>query len=117
MKRFILITALCGLCTVLSAQTYKGGVWYSLFDETEHTMNTQGDYNTTNIFAPTDGTLNVQWRYEWIDFVGFARKIDTQVQESPDGGGTVRQVGNLAENTAKNSVTNETFYISREINC
>ncbi|MBR0064420.1 MAG: hypothetical protein IJQ06_02355 [Paludibacteraceae bacterium] len=116
MKRFILITALCGLCTVLSAQTYKGGVWYSLFDETEHTMNTQGDYNTTNIFAPTDGTLNVQWRYEWIDFVGFARKIDTQVQESPDGGGTVRQVGNLAENTAKNSVTNETFYISRDIN-
>ena len=116
MKRFILITALCGLCTVLSAQTYKGGVWYSLFDETEHSMNTQGDYSTTGLFAPTDGTLNVQWRYEWIDLFGIARKIDTQVQESPDGGNTVRQVGNLAENTSKNSQTNETFYISRDIN-
>lgn len=98
------------------AQTYKNGTWYSLYDESEHAMNTQGDYETGDVFAPTKGTLNVQWRYEWIDWLGIARKIDTDVLESADGGSSTNQVGSLAENTDKNSNTTESFSVSKNIN-
>ena len=100
----------------LSAQTNKNGVWYALYDDNSHTMNTTGDYETSGVFAPTMGTLNVKWKYEWIDWLGIARKIDTQVLESADGGSNTNKVGALAENTSKNSNTTESFNVSRNIN-
>ena len=118
MKRIIVYTMLlCGAMT-LSAQTYKDGVWYSLYDEEEHTMNTQGDYKTGagDVFAPTAGTLTVKWKYSWVDWVGFAKKIDTDVLESADGGSNTREVGSFQENTSNNSNTTETFSVSRNIN-
>ena len=114
-KQILLLAMLCGALT-LSAQTYKNGVWYSLYDEGEHAMNTQGDYSTGNIFAPTKGTLNVKWRYEWIDWLGAFAKIDTEVLESVNGGNSTNKVGKLAENTDKNSNTTESFSIGRNIN-
>ena len=99
----------------LQAQTYNNGVWYALYDNGEHTMNTQGDYSTT-VFAPTAEQLNVTWRYEWIDLFGAFKKIDTQVLESANGGSTTNQVGILAENTDHNSKTDERFSVSRNIN-
>ena len=48
----------------LSAQTYNGGVWYSLYDETERTLKTstwwedEEIYNYTNIFTPSTGVLS-----------------------------------------------------------
>lgn len=113
-KIFIFIISL--LSAVGYAQTYKNGTWYSLYDESEHTMNTQGDYETGNVFAPTAGTLNVQWRYEWLDWLGIAKKIDTKVLESANGGSNTNQVGALAENTGKNSNTTERFTVSPNIN-
>jgi hypothetical protein len=101
---------------MLSAQTYRNGTWYAFYDDAEHAMNTQGDYDTGGIFAPTNGTLNVQWRYEWIDWLGAFRKIDTRVYESADNGANTKEVGALAENTDNNSNTNESFNISRDIN-
>ena len=100
----------------VTAQTYNNGVWYALYDDDEHTMNTQGDYETGAVFAPTTGTLNVQWRYEWIDWLGFARKIDTDVLESSDGGSDTRQIGSFQENTNNSSNTTETFAVSENIN-
>jgi hypothetical protein len=111
-----LLAVLCLACADAYAQTYRDGTWYSLYDESEHTMNTQGDYETGDVFAPTQGTLNVQWRYEWIDWLGIARKIDTDVLESADSGGSTSEVGSLAENTDKNSHTTEAFTVSRDIN-
>ena len=107
---------LCIMAYAVSAQTYKNGVWYSLYDETEHTMNTQGDYDTGDVFAPTTGTLNVRWKYEWIDWLGIAKKIATEVLESADGGSSTNKVGALAENTSNNSNTTESFSVSRNIN-
>ena len=106
---------LCIMAYAVSAQTYKNGVWYSLYDETEHTMNTQGDYETS-VFAPTTGTLNVRWKYEWIDWLGAFRKIATEVLESANGGSSTNKIGSLAENTDKNSQTTESFNLSRNIN-
>ena len=114
--RKLVIILFCLLFSVSYAQTYKNGTWYSLYDESEHTMNTQGDYETGDVFAPTAGTLNVQWRYEWIDWFGAFRKIDTKVLESADNGNTTNQIGALAENTDKNSNTTEQFTVSRNIN-
>ena len=105
----------CLAFTNAYAQTYNNGTWYALYDETEHTMNTQGDYET-GVFAPTKGTLNVQWRYEWVDLFGAFKKIATGVLESADNGGSTNQVGSLAENTGKNSNTTEKFTVSRNIN-
>lgn len=75
MKRlFLSILPLLVGCA-LSAQTYHDGVWYSLYDDATHTMNTQGDYATGGVFAPTTGTLNVQWRYEWVDLLELLKKL------------------------------------------
>lgn len=115
MKRLNLLLILLVVALGLQAQTYKNGVWYALYDDAEHTMNTQGDYETS-VFAPTAGTLNMQWRYEWLDWLGVARKIDTKVLESANGGSNTREVGSLQENTGKNSNTTEQFSISRDIN-
>lgn len=115
MKKSIIIAVLTGLSSLLCAQTYHDGKWYALFDESEHTMSTQDDYSTS-VFAPVGGKLTVKWRYEWLDWFGVARKIDTQVLQSADGGNTSEEVGALAENTDSNSQTTETFTLSRDIN-
>lgn len=115
MKRLNILLILMVAALGLQAQTYKNGTWYSLYDDGEHTMNTQGDYETA-VFAPTQGTLNMQWRYEWLDWLGVARKIDTKVLESANGGSNTREVGALQENTDKNSNTTEHFSVSRDIN-
>ncbi len=116
MKRlFLSILPLLVGCA-LSAQTYHDGVWYSLYDDDTHTMNTQGDYETGGVFAPTTGTLNVKWRYEWVDLFGAFKKIDTEVLTSADNGDNTTKVGKLAENTGKNSNTTESFSVGRNIN-
>lgn len=116
MKRlFLSILPLLVGCA-LSAQTYHDGVWYSLYDDATHTMNTQGDYETGGVFAPTTGTLNVQWRYEWIDWWGVARKIDTDVLESANGGSSTNKVGSFQEKTGNGSDVTEAFDISTNIN-
>ena len=105
---------LCIMAYAVSAQTYKNGVWYSLYDETEHTMNTQGDYETS-VFAPTTGALTVQWKYMHI-FIGVFKHVDTEALESANGGSTTRQLGTFAENTSNNSTTTEHFTTSTNIN-
>ena len=116
MKRLFLSILPLLIGCALSAQTYHDGVWYSLYDDATHTMNTQGDYETGGVFAPTTGTLNVKWRYEWIDWLGAFAKIDTEVLTSADNGDNTTKVGKLAENTGKNSNTTESFSVGRNIN-
>lgn len=115
MKRLNLLLILLVAAFGLQAQTYKNGVWYALYDDEEHAMETQGDYET-GVFAPTAGTLNMQWKYQWYDLLGAFKKIDTDVLESADGGNNTNEVGSLQENTGKNSQTTEQFSISRDIN-
>ena len=116
MKRFLLLVLPLTAALYVSAQTYHNGTWYSYYDDNTHTMNTQGDYEHGGVFAPTAGKLNVQWKYEWVDWVGFARKIDTDVLESANNGDNTTKIGSLAENTDKNSNTTESFSISENIN-
>ena len=111
MKRFLLLVLPLTAALYVSAQTYHNGTWYSYYDDNTHTMNTQGDYEHGGVFAPTAGKLNVQWKYEWVDWVGFARKIDTDVLESANNGDNTTKIGSLAENTDKNSNTTESFSI------
>lgn len=116
MKRlFLSILPLLVGCA-LSAQTYHDGVWYSLYDDATHTMNTQGDYTQSGIFAPTTGRLNVKWKYEWIDWWGVARKIDTEVFESANNGSSTNKVGSFQEKTGNGSDVTEAFDISTNIN-
>ena len=116
MKKIYLLSMLCLLSLSLCAQTYNNGTWYSIYDVSEHTMNTQGDYETGTVFAPAAGQLNVQWKYEWIDWLGVARKIDTKAQTSSNGGSSYSDVGSFAENTANGSNTTEHFSVNANIN-
>ena len=115
-KKIYLLSMLCLLSLSLSAQTYKNGTWYSIYDVSEHAMNTQGDYETGTVFAPAAGQLNVQWRYEWIDWLGAFRKIDTEAQTSSNGGSSYNTVGSFAENTDNGSNTTEHFSVNANIN-
>lgn len=116
MKRFLLLVLPLTAALYVSAQTYRNGTWYSYYDDNSHTMNTQGDYEHGDVFAPTAGKLNVQWKYEWLDWLGVAKKIDTDVLESANNGDNTTKIGSFAENTNNNSNTTESFSISENIN-
>jgi len=114
-KNLLLVILWAGVFGPLSAQTYKNGVWYALYDDSEHVMNTQGDYETS-VFAPTNGKFIVKWRYEWLDWLGVARKIDTEVLESANAGTDTKKIGALQENTNNGSKTTENFNVGANIN-
>ncbi len=116
MKRLLLTFLPLAAALCISAQTYKNGTWYSLYDDGTHTMNTQGDYTQSGIFAPTAGRLNVKWKYEWIDWAGAFRKIDTEVFESANNGSSTNKVGSFQEKTGNGSDVTEAFNISTNIN-
>lgn len=56
-KLFLLATLFLA-STNLSAQTYNGETWYSLYDATEY-KNTN---KTFSVFSPTTGSLSFQWK-------------------------------------------------------
>lgn len=66
--QFFLFVALLAASTNLSAQTYNGGTWYSLYDETEHSAyTTTGVNNNITIcshtaFVPSTGVLTFNTR-------------------------------------------------------
>lgn len=68
-KTLLLFTLLVSMG--LSAQVYKNGTWYSLYDDETH-ENFVAVYNETSfdVFAPTQGTMSLIWkRYEY--FIGY----------------------------------------------
>ena len=66
--KFFLFVALLAATANLSAQTYNGGTWYSLYDETEHSAyTTTGVNNNITIcshtaFVPSTGVLTFNTR-------------------------------------------------------
>ena len=56
-KLFLLATLFLA-STNLSAQTYNGGTWYSLYNATEY----KNKDNTFSVFSPTTGSLSFQWK-------------------------------------------------------
>lgn len=58
--KYILTLVAILLVTTLSAQTYNGGTWYSLYDATVREKGTDSGgeiYTYTNIFTPSTGTV------------------------------------------------------------
>ena len=99
-------------------QKYVGTTWYSLYDDDSHVMDTRDDYETSGVFAPTAGTLNVKWTYKWWKWsFGALRKIDTQVLESSNDGSSTSNIGSFQENTGDGSKTTEKYTnLSADIN-
>ena len=61
--KFFLFAALLAASTHLSAQTYNGGTWYSLYDTGEYSRstNTGGDIKTfSSIYTPSTGSLSFE---------------------------------------------------------
>ena len=73
--------------TSLTAQTYNGGTWYSLYDANGFNLETKvtsfnGVQAYRDVFAPVGGNLTFNWQYS-----GWALPShDTYIYESSDGG-------------------------------
>ena len=117
MKRLLvyiipLLTVFCA-----SAQTYKNGIWYSYYDDSEHTMNTISSYEiNSNIFAPTDGSfsftaLYTQGNWAWSPF----RVNTTNVYQSSNGKSATSLIGTIKNNTWEKS-EDLTYSIEPNIN-
>ena len=71
----------------LNAQTYNGGVWYSLYDASGFTLQTKitsfsGVQAYRDVFAPVGGNMTFSWTYDGR----VVKKHVTRIYESTDGG-------------------------------
>ena len=95
--------------TNLSAQTYNGGTWYSLYQSDGGSIWTINSL-TYDAFAPIGGNLTFNWTYSGTLF----KKHETKIFESSDGGtkyvekgsvsGTSSGVGNISISTNINKI-------------
>ena len=107
-KLFLLAT-LFFASTNLSAQTYNGGTWYSLYQSDGGSIWTINSL-TYDAFAPIGGNLTFNWTYSGTLF----KKHETKIFESSDGGtkyvekgsvsGTSSGVGNISISTNINKI-------------
>ena len=89
-KISLLIVLLCGAMMV-SAQTYKDGVWYALYDEEGFVIGTVGSQEIA-VFAPTAGSFTFTSTYnKWLANV--FPKCKTYVFESANNGSSSTQIG------------------------
>lgn len=99
MKRSFLICVLCSVLCALQAQTYNNGVWYSLYDDSQHSMNTISSYTASNIFAPTTGQFQFKWTYSKTELTGWFATNATHIYQSADGGSSSEEIGTLTDKT------------------
>ena len=107
-KLFLLATLFLA-STNLSAQTYNGGTWYSLYQSDGGSIWTINSL-TYDAFAPIGGNLTFNWTYSGTLF----KKHETKIFESSDGGtkyvekgsvsGTSNGVGNISISTNINKI-------------
>ena len=89
LKLFLFLALAMVSTTKLAAQTYNSGTWYSYYDATGFTINTINNVEIKNkIFAPTSGTLSLQWKYEYsvLDVFHTLGSHTTHVYESANNG-------------------------------
>ena len=107
--KFFLLATLFLTSTNLSAQTYNGGTWYSLYQSDGGSIWTINSL-TYDAFAPIGGNLTFNWTYSGTLF----KKHETKIFESSDGGtkyvekgsvsGTSSGVGNISISTNINKI-------------
>ena len=87
LRYIFLLVALFVATANLSAQTYNGGTWYSLYDANGFNLETKvtsfnGVQAYRDVFAPVGGNLTFNWQYSGRVFPSH----DTYIYESSDGG-------------------------------
>lgn len=107
-KLFLLATLFLA-STNISAQTYNGDTWYSLYQSDGGSIWTINSL-TYDAFAPIGGNLTFNWTYSGTLF----KKHETKIFESSDGGtkyvekgsvsGTSSGVGNISISTNINKI-------------
>ena len=83
--QFFLFATLFLASTNLTAQTYKDGTWYSLYDASGFELYTIAN-KQVNVYAPVGGTLTFDWKYSYSLIGGVWKSHDTYIYESSDGG-------------------------------
>lgn len=71
--------------TNLTAQTYNGGTWYSLYNASGFELYTIAN-KQVNVYAPVGGTLTFDWKYSYSLIGGVWKSHDTYIYESSDDG-------------------------------
>lgn len=84
-KYILTLVAIFVATANLSAQTYNGGTWYSLYDEREY----KNEDKTFSVFSPTTKSLSFQWKKTgWL----FGYPIyNLDILESSDGSNYVKK--------------------------
>ena len=111
----IVLVVCCMTFSVTHAQSYKNGTWYSLYDESEHELNTISNHSTGDIFAPTAQKLQFQWTYKKVDLFGWFPSNNTKIYESSNGGSNTSQVSTMTDETW-DTEHSENINISANIN-
>ena len=88
---FLLLATFFLASTNLNAQTYNGGVWYSLYDASGFSLVTTvssftGEQAYKDVFAPVGGNLTFDWKYSASGLGALSKKHNTYIYESSDGG-------------------------------
>ena len=114
--KFFLLALLAMASAHLSAQTYNGGTWYSLYDATEYKFGeteTSSD-KTFSVFAPTTESLSFQWKKTgWL----FGYPIyNLTISESSDGSNyTSKYKLNSGTGKKQESYVSATTAVSKDI--
>ena len=82
--KFFLLATLFLASTNLTAQTYNGETWYSLYQSQEVSIYTIGNL-TYDVYAPVGGNLTFNWRYKG-GWTGWTDSHTTDIYESMNGG-------------------------------
>jgi len=114
-KIYILLVAALATLSA-TAQTYHNNQWYSVYSDETIRMETIAHGDLSGIFAPTAGTMNLNWNYEiWGGGLGNLYKSNTtHIYESSNGTAKDTEVGQLTD-ANKGDYTNS-ISISQDIN-
>ncbi|MBR1787057.1 MAG: hypothetical protein IJ756_07885 [Paludibacteraceae bacterium] len=114
-KSIFMLFALC-LTLGATAQTYTNGTWYSLYDSSNHDLNTISNFTLNKIFSPTTGNLSFTWNYTQVELTGWFKSNATHIYESSDGGANQREIATLTNADFKEGYTFNSDKFGRNIN-
>ncbi len=114
MKKFFTCLSFLLFTLAASAQTYNGGVWYSLFQNQEFNQGSIGTLTKEfDVFPPTASSMSFQWKNKKFWFNGTFGSVDLNFYESTDGSsyGEGQQVVNCGVGTDKTSYQKDSYTI------
>ena len=108
LKYFMLATTLVASIS-LSAQTYNGGTWYSLYNTDSHTRTSTGNFTEKSVFAPAE---SITFEYKRLTGISIKGNIEVQNKIGSDWSGSK---GSIKYDSSKDWTTSPSFALDEDI--